>query len=333
MPRNIHSKRIISLFILLIGISALVGWLQYKAPLLSGTTVRVGVNVVQPITRILDVTSPNGNGTYTAGQTLLIKVQFDQIVHVNTASGTATIALNSGGKGIYHSGGGTDSLLFSYTIQSNEFTSALDIASSTALVLHGSTIRNSQNVHANTALPPPGSAGSLKANKNITITLLSASHSSNTIATKPQKRNNNKGPTQKGTSMVHRAAPKKIQKAPLKKLQSVSPPKKSETTTLKRIQKLLGATQNRPTAAPQKSRVTTAKKPRSGLGASWIKKYTVPEVRLKVSVQHTGNNSPYAGLVARVQTFFQSIGHFVSYRIPAWLGNGIPGNNEDRATL
>jgi hypothetical protein len=334
MPKHKKSKRIYCLFSLL-GAAILVGWLGYWGNLLQGTSVRIGVRVVAPIAKILDVTSPNENGTYIAGQHLQIKIIFDQEVYVNTTLGTPTIALNSGGMGEYISGSATDSLMFRYTIQSGELSSDLDELSSSALVLHGATIRNNNGVDASPTLPLPATTGSLGGNKNIIIALpiINGSSSSKAAVVNGQiKKGGNGNP---GTiAGVHRTAPKKLQFSGPKKLQKAMPqksrvnaPKKmqsatkkmSEVNTLKRIQKLMGVKQNK-AATPKKSEVNTLKRIQKLIGNKLIRTFTDQISMLRVSMHETPQNniSSSTGLVSRVQSVFRSMVGYVSTRIPFW---------------
>lgn len=182
MPQHTESTSAYIALFLLLSVAILTGWLGYQGALLHGSSVRVGVNVVQPSAQILNVTSPNSNGTYIAGQTLQIHVQFDQTVYVNIAAGTPTLTLNSGGTGTYSTGNGSDTLVFTYTIQNGETTSDLDTVSTASLSTNGATIRNADSVAVTLTLPSPGTSGSLGSNKNIVIALASGSGSTGTTS-------------------------------------------------------------------------------------------------------------------------------------------------------
>ncbi len=121
----------------------------------------------------LSVTATNIDGTYTIGQSIGIAVQFDQPVVVDNSAGTPTLELNAGvtnrHPAPYVTGSGTDTLLFLYTVLAGHHTARLDYASSDALVLSGGTITNAFGAPANLALPPPGDAGSLGTNRQISV--------------------------------------------------------------------------------------------------------------------------------------------------------------------
>jgi hypothetical protein len=59
--------------------------------------------------------------------------------------------------------------VFSYTVAAGHVSNHLDYASASALTLNGGTIRDSAGNDANLALAPPGSPGSLGANKNLIV--------------------------------------------------------------------------------------------------------------------------------------------------------------------
>ena len=69
----------------------------------------------------------------------------------------------------YVSGTGTTTLSFQYVIQSGDSTNDLDYISTSALEENGGTIRDVNFNDANLALPTPGTAGSLAANKALVI--------------------------------------------------------------------------------------------------------------------------------------------------------------------
>lgn len=139
--------------------------------------------------RMTNITSVLPNGTYTYGDVVPITVGLNDAV---TVSGTPTLALNSGGKAIYASGSGTSSLTFYYIVGQTDQSADLDYSSSTAIALSGGTIKDkASGLDANLALPAPGTAGSLGANKNIVITPSATSGSTsvnNVTSTAPNYR-------------------------------------------------------------------------------------------------------------------------------------------------
>ena len=116
------------------------------------------------------ITSSTANGSYKVGDTISIQVAFDNAV---TVTGTPQLTLATGGAGRavnYASGSATNTLTFSYTVQAGDSSSDLDLFSTGALTLNGgSIVQTSGGSAANLALPTPGTAGSLGANKALVI--------------------------------------------------------------------------------------------------------------------------------------------------------------------
>ena len=122
------------------------------------------INTVQA--NVTNVTSPTANGAYAFGAIIDVTVQFSQTVNV---TGSPHLALNTGGTAVYLSGSGTNTLTFRYQVGSGDLTGDLDYASVGALTLNGGTIKDTNGVDAILALPTPGGAGSLAANKAIVV--------------------------------------------------------------------------------------------------------------------------------------------------------------------
>ncbi|WP_157314449.1 putative Ig domain-containing protein [Chitinibacter sp. GC72] len=121
---------------------------------------------------VLSVQSTSANGSYKAGATLTLTVTFDQIVTVNTAGGTPSLLLETGGidrKAIYTGGSGSNTLSFSYTVQAGNESMDLDVQSAGALALNGARIRNAALMDAILTLPAPGASGSLGANAALVV--------------------------------------------------------------------------------------------------------------------------------------------------------------------
>ncbi len=119
--------------------------------------------------RIESVTSPNSDGSYTSGDTILVDVTFDESL---TVTGTPQLRLDTGENEVYAtylSGSGTSTLRFEYTVQVGDITSDLDYWDTGALMLNGGTIQNSYQVDANLALYVPGQTNSLSANCNLSL--------------------------------------------------------------------------------------------------------------------------------------------------------------------
>ncbi|MBI2930018.1 MAG: hypothetical protein HYY16_00075 [Planctomycetes bacterium] len=117
---------------------------------------------------VTSVTSPVLNNTYGSGAVIPVNVLFTAPVDV---TGTPQITLETGASDAvvnYSSGSGTPTLTFSYTVATGHASADLDYLSTAALQLNGGTISGPGGA-ANLALPAPGAAGSLGANKDIVI--------------------------------------------------------------------------------------------------------------------------------------------------------------------
>jgi hypothetical protein len=122
----------------------------------------------QPCLIVTDVTSAAADGAYTAASTNIdITVTFSGTVYV---TGVPTLQLETGvtdQSATYLSGSGTNTLTFRYTTVAGDFTLDLDYVSANAL--NGSIYDATGN--AILTLPVPGSAGSLGANKAISVNI------------------------------------------------------------------------------------------------------------------------------------------------------------------
>ena len=89
--------------------------------------------------------------TYTRGETISAEVQFSEIVNVTTTGGTPRVGLTIGATtryANYASGGGTDTLTFSYTVQSGDADSDGVSIGADALELNGGTIKDAPGLAA-----------------------------------------------------------------------------------------------------------------------------------------------------------------------------------------
>ncbi|MES2942555.1 MAG: FG-GAP-like repeat-containing protein, partial [Pseudomonadota bacterium] len=118
---------------------------------------------------VAPVTTTNGNGTYAIGSSITLQIAFSESVIVNTAGGTPTLALSSGGSATFTGGSGSSILTFSYTVQAGHSSADLDYTSTSALSLNGATIRDAAGNNAILTLASPGTAGSLGANAALVI--------------------------------------------------------------------------------------------------------------------------------------------------------------------
>lgn len=133
---------------------------------------------------ILSVSSTAPDGAYAAGSVIPIRVSFSEPVNV---LGSPYLRLNTGpseGIAYYSSGSGSTTLTFSYTVQANENSNALDYTSSAALILPaGSSIRDTALNDSVMTLPSPGAAGSLSSSSSIIVDTLAPTVSSVTSTT------------------------------------------------------------------------------------------------------------------------------------------------------
>lgn len=121
--------------------------------------------------QIVNLTSTLPDGLYGFGETMTVRVVFDQIV---ICAGTAELLLETGvvdAVGALTGGSGTTTLTFTFTIQSGYATPDLDAGNASALsLIGGSTLRNGAGIDANLTVPVGAAAGSLATNKNLVIT-------------------------------------------------------------------------------------------------------------------------------------------------------------------
>lgn len=121
--------------------------------------------------KVIKVSSSTPDGTYKVGAVIGIDITFSNNVNVDLSGGIPTLTLETGTndtKAIYTSGSGTDTLTFNYIIAAGDTSGDLDYVGTNSLMLNGATITGAVG-DANLALPYPGSAGSLGANKKIVI--------------------------------------------------------------------------------------------------------------------------------------------------------------------
>ncbi|NVK42951.1 MAG: DUF4347 domain-containing protein [Oceanospirillaceae bacterium] len=125
-------------------------------------SIAITVNGTNPEVAAVQTSTPDGS--YKVGDNITLSVTFDQAVTVDTTGGAPTLLLETGAvdrQATYLSGSGTDTLIFSYTVQAGDLSADLDYQSSAALSLNGATIRNTGGDDAILTLPATGSADSL----------------------------------------------------------------------------------------------------------------------------------------------------------------------------
>ncbi len=118
----------------------------------------------------------SATGIYKLADVIDIQIDFDRSVVVDTTAGTPAMRLNLTGTGVkyatYASGSATSSLIFQYTVGTNDSSSDLDYYSTTALVLNGGKIwlgSSGGGVDATLTLAAPGSPNSLGGNRNLAL--------------------------------------------------------------------------------------------------------------------------------------------------------------------
>lgn len=122
---------------------------------------------------VLAVSSTTADGTYIPGSLISITVQFTEKVLV---TGMPQITLETGTTdrvATYTSGSNSDTLIFSYTVQANDYSTDLDYISNAALTLSAGTIKDVAGNNAVLTLAEPGAAGSLGASRAIVIDAVS----------------------------------------------------------------------------------------------------------------------------------------------------------------
>lgn len=122
------------------------------------------------MTNVASVSAVAASGSYKAGATVTLAIDFDGAVLVDTTGGVPTLSLSSGGAATYMGGSGSSTLTFTYTVGAGETSADLDYASTSALALNGAAITDAvTHTAASLTLAVPGAAGSLGANANIVV--------------------------------------------------------------------------------------------------------------------------------------------------------------------
>lgn len=109
------------------------------------------------------------DGTYGQNQTIMIELEFSEVVFV-TGNPTLTLAAAATPPlAVYADGSGTTVLRFRYVVGEAEAAADLDVVNANALSVAGGSIQDAQGTDADLTLPVPGSAGSLSANRALVI--------------------------------------------------------------------------------------------------------------------------------------------------------------------
>ncbi|WP_218585602.1 DUF4347 domain-containing protein [Pseudomonas sp. Marseille-P9899] len=126
---------------------------------------------VQPLNPgVTNVSILEGNRAYKVGETVNVAITFD--MNVTVAGGVPTLLLETGAIdrfATYVSGSGTNSLIFSYTVQAGDVSADLDYHSTGALQLNGATLKSAASDDAVLTLPTLGGANSIAGQKAIVI--------------------------------------------------------------------------------------------------------------------------------------------------------------------
>ena len=133
----------------------------------TNNTTTVISNAVAPV--VNQVNSFTANGTYSVGSDIIISVAFSENV---TVTGTPQLTLETGGidRTINYNGtgSGSNTLLFTYTVQSGDTSTDLDYLATNSLTA-GTSILDAGGKSAILTLPAPGAVNSLGAIKAIVI--------------------------------------------------------------------------------------------------------------------------------------------------------------------
>jgi|GEM_PF-1447348 len=119
----------------------------------SGTSGSATVHWVRDteVPVVTSVSSSSPNGTYSVGGVISIQVTYSEALTL-AGSGTPDLLLETGGTdraAVYASGGGTNILTFTYTVQSGDMSSDLDThASAPQINLHGRTLQDAAGNNA-----------------------------------------------------------------------------------------------------------------------------------------------------------------------------------------
>ncbi|WBY03784.1 DUF4347 domain-containing protein [Ramlibacter tataouinensis] len=127
---------------------------------------KTGVDVTAPTVTL--VSAANLDGTWIEGDTIFVRVKFTEQVYV---TGVPQIQLAAGNlrTASYVSGSGSDTLIFSYSIQAGDTTADLNYVATNSLGLNGGTIKDAAGNVANLTLPATGAANSLGGQKDLAI--------------------------------------------------------------------------------------------------------------------------------------------------------------------
>ncbi|MHB1319930.1 MAG: IPT/TIG domain-containing protein, partial [Anaerolineae bacterium] len=144
------------------------GVLAIAAGWYHGLALKAGPAPATPF--VTNVTASPASGSFKAGDSVDVSVQFSQAVNVTGTPQLLVAASGAGTPAHYSGGSGTATLTFRYTVQPGDNTADLDYVSRLALAFESAgTIRGTAGNAASLLLPVPGTAGSLGYNASIVI--------------------------------------------------------------------------------------------------------------------------------------------------------------------
>ena len=108
---------------------------------------------------VASVTASPSSAALKASQSAALTLNMSEVVTVDTASGTPTLALNDGGTATYVSGSGSNALVFSYTVSAGENTPDLQVSGSS---LNGAIIKDGAGNVANLGGAVTNPSGTLR---------------------------------------------------------------------------------------------------------------------------------------------------------------------------
>ncbi len=119
---------------------------------------------------LVSLTSPDADGIYSAGNTITIQANFDEVVYV--VNGPPSITLETGitdRVATYMSGSGTTILNFTYTVQPGDYSADLDVADQWQFSLNGANITDEALNNSYLMTPYGANPNSIASAKNIQV--------------------------------------------------------------------------------------------------------------------------------------------------------------------
>ncbi|MBT3267495.1 tandem-95 repeat protein [Candidatus Poribacteria bacterium] len=136
----------------------------------ASTALSATVDTTSPTVSAVGATT--ADGTYGVGDAVDVTVALASVVTVDTSGGTPALVLDmdqTDRAATYSSGTGTNTLTFSYTIQTGDNASDLDYVGTSSLLPNSGTVRDAAGNDADVTLPTPGGGQSLAGVKAIVV--------------------------------------------------------------------------------------------------------------------------------------------------------------------